>query len=676
MHFIYNKDDDLYVCKDINQIDYSDGSEDYFIDLFKRIDNITAYDLGLLTYINNWPTRYHLSYTRTNLLDSVSQLFKNRGKVLELGAGMGALTPWLAENFESVDVIEGNYKRAKALRLRTKNYNNVSVFVGDIEQSQYPDTKYDLITLIGVLEYIPFYSKNISPEDACKVFLKKVKEYLKEDGILVIAIENKLGAKYFSGCTEDHNAQLFTGIMGYPNQSPITFSREELGNILLESDFDNVQFYHAFPDYKMPDLLFREDEDVYTTSPSIFARELFPDYSGDRKFLYMDPLVVESLFKARILHHFSNSFLVLCSPQSVNLKTDWLIKKYWNKEMTKPDFHHTINFMKHRDNIFVERKPISNGVEKLELPNLRFHLKSEPFIKGDTLLLKACRYVIRNDNYGSLIELLKTLQVRLREEYSLNYFDEEGYLMVDGCCIDYCLWNIIVGHNNKFIFVDKKWNYKAPISEDLVLFRNLMGLFRIVYPFISENSLSEFIVNILKRIYPKYNLSRFEFNINIENKFQKEIRISETPISDSYVSYNQKNFLLKKENTDFLFLMEQANEFRKDILSLLKKGRIFLWGAGGHTIKLLNVLEAVKFPVNKIKAIVDSDPQKCGKSFQGIPVILKENFFKFKLSSKDNIIISSRGYEYEIYQEILSVLGDEINIIRLYDGKLKTFLFI
>lgn len=676
MDFIYNKEDDLYVGRDVQKIDYADGSEEYFINLFEKIDNINSYDLRLLSYINNWPTRYHLSYMRTNLLDSVSQLFKNRKKVLELGGGIGAITPWLAENFEHVDVIEGNYKRAKALRLRTKNYDNVKVFVGDIENADYPNTEYDLITLIGVLEYIPYYSENASPEDACKKFLKKVKGYLKKDGILLVSIENKLGAKYFSGCKEDHNTQMFTGIMGYPNRSPITFSRNELEDLILEADFENVQFYHAFPDYKLPDLFFQEDENVYNTSPSIFARELFPDYSGEREFFYPDPLVIESLFRARILHHFTNSFLVLCSTKEVNLKTDWLIKKYWNKEMTKPQFHHTIVFKKLDDTIVVERKPVKNGVEKLELPNLRYHIKSEPFIKGDTLLLKACRYVFKNDNYLSLITLLKNIQKHIKEEYSLNDFDEEGYLLVSGSCIDYCLWNIMVGDNNEYIFVDTKWDYRLPITEDFVLFRNLMGLFGIVYPFILENSLSDFVINILKNIYPKYNLNRFEFNINLETNFQKEIQISTPKISNVYVSYNRKNYLLKKEAGDFLFFIEQGNQFREDLFSLLKKGRIFLWGSGEHTQKLLKVLAGINFPVKQIEAIIDSDPRKCGGSIQGIPVIWKESFYSFDLSAEDNVIISSKGFEEEIYQELISVLGDKINIIRLYDGKLKTFLFI
>ena len=306
-NLIYNEQDNLYIFKNNTPIDYTDGSEDYFIDLFGRLDNIQPYDVSLQKYIKDWATKYHLSYIRTNLLDSVGQVLKKDGRVLELGGGMGAITPWLATNFKSVDVIEGSYQRAKALRLRTKNTENVRVFVGDIENAEFPEDNYDLITLIGVLEYIPFYSKNASPLASCIQFLQRVGKHLKEDGILIIAIENKLGAKYLSGCTEDHNGQLFSGIMGYPEKSPITFSRNELEELIKQSGFENFQFYHVFPDYKLPQLFFREDSKVYQTSSAIFTKGLFADYSGKREFFFMEQLFIDTLYQAKLINNFSNS---------------------------------------------------------------------------------------------------------------------------------------------------------------------------------------------------------------------------------------------------------------------------------------------------------------------------------------------------------------------------------
>ena len=52
-----------------------------------------------------------------------------------------------------------------------------------------------------MLEYAQNY---ISADNPYEAFLEKVASCLKSGGKLYIAIENKLGMKYFAGCSEDH----------------------------------------------------------------------------------------------------------------------------------------------------------------------------------------------------------------------------------------------------------------------------------------------------------------------------------------------------------------------------------------------------------------------------------------------------------------------------------------
>jgi SAM-dependent methyltransferase len=180
-----------------------------------REDATDPYSADLQKHIQDWPSRYHLSYRRTNLLEAVKSLIRKEWEVLELGAGTGVITVWLGKNCARVDAVEGAFSRARAARLRTRGMKNVRIIVGDIANMAFPQ-KYHLITLIGVLEYVPYYSSDGDPREACAKFLTGILPYLHEDGMLLIALENKLGAKYFSGCREDHNGQLFSGIMDYP----------------------------------------------------------------------------------------------------------------------------------------------------------------------------------------------------------------------------------------------------------------------------------------------------------------------------------------------------------------------------------------------------------------------------------------------------------------------------
>ena len=101
-------------------------------------------------------------------------------------------------------------KRSKINASRNKECGNLSIKVGnftDIEPDL--DNDYDWIMLIGVFEYAISY---IGSETPFEDFLKILKKHLKKDGRIVIAIENRLGLKYFAGCKEDHTCEFFDGI--------------------------------------------------------------------------------------------------------------------------------------------------------------------------------------------------------------------------------------------------------------------------------------------------------------------------------------------------------------------------------------------------------------------------------------------------------------------------------
>ena len=91
-----------------------------------------------------------------------------------------------------------------------KKYDNIEILVGNFQDiSQNLNEKFDYITLIGVFEYSAGY---IGGEQPYVDMLKTVSRFLKPDGKLIIAIENRLGLKYWAGCREDHVGDFFEGI--------------------------------------------------------------------------------------------------------------------------------------------------------------------------------------------------------------------------------------------------------------------------------------------------------------------------------------------------------------------------------------------------------------------------------------------------------------------------------
>ncbi len=523
-NFIFNQENKLYISSSFSNFNYKDGSENYLIEIFKKENTISSYPVSLYKYIRDWPSRYHLTYERVYILDAIKDLIPKQSKVLELGAGLGGLTIYLADNFMEVDAIEGDLIRAKAIRIRGKERKNLNVYVGDITKIDYPPRMYDLIVLIGVLEYIPYYLEN-EAEIAIIDFLKKISLSIKDSGLLILGIENKLGAKYFTGCTEDHNGKLFSGLIDYPEKSPLTFSRNEIEEFLKLVGFNNIQFYHLFPDYKIPKLFIREDNKFYDLKPTGLLRGNFEDYSGKRVYLFPDLLFLESLIKAKVLFHFSNSFLIIGSKdKKTNLKTKWIVRKYWNEAKINSQLHHTIDvFLNGDDNFRVERRPLESTTNIVDLKTISCNFHSMNWVKGDSLLIKAYKSLIKDDNFQSFDNLLKDLLENLLIKFYINKNDEEGYPLVSGEAFDYTFWNLKIDKSLKWVFIDPKWSCKNYLPGDYILFRNLLALYNDFKPYIKEKNEKIFILERIRKIFSKFNYERLKDCYLIEYKIKKEI---------------------------------------------------------------------------------------------------------------------------------------------------------
>lgn len=281
---------------------YSDGDiEDTILNLVQNYST-QEYD-SLIEKESKWPVLYHLSEKRANILEWLP--IDKTKTVMEVGAGCGAITGTLADKAKKVTCIDLSKKRSLINANRNKDKDNICIKVGnyqDIEPTL--DEKYDYITLIGVLEYAGYY---ISSDKPFLDFILTLKKHLKDDGCLIIAIENKLGLKYFAGCQEDHMDSYFVGIEGYENSEKIkTFSKKEL-NILAEEAGLKTEFYYPYPDYKFPTVLY---SDAYLPKMGELNNNI-RNYDKQRMKLFDETSVFDSLIKEGLFPEFSNSFLVI-----------------------------------------------------------------------------------------------------------------------------------------------------------------------------------------------------------------------------------------------------------------------------------------------------------------------------------------------------------------------------
>ncbi|MCM1157852.1 MAG: class I SAM-dependent methyltransferase [Bacteroidales bacterium] len=530
---------------------YSDGEiEDVLLDVVKRGEQ-----QKILYSDNRWPILYHLSDIRENLLEWYP--FREDANILEIGSGCGALTGLFSRKVRHVTCIELSKKRSLINAYRNQDCANVEIFLGNFQDIEVKE-KYDYITLIGVWEYSGLY---VSSKEPYKEMLKKVQGLLKDEGKIIIAIENKMGLKYWNGAVEDHTGNLYDGLNDYANTDQMvrTFSKPEIEDIFQDVGIDRYSFYYPMPDYKIPEKIY---SDCFLPVPGM-ERNYGKDYGGNRIYQFNDAIISDQVSKDGMFSYFANSFLIItgedkvekhfakygrCRKEEFRVKTELFEKdncRYIKKQALNEQAKQHILCLKEN-----ERK------WKSCLPNLHYlegYIDGEdyvtPFIDGEDLEVYFYRY--RND-----IELFIEKFCYYKEKYLLpdnQKFDvfhvTEDFISIFGdlypqnqrtlnCTnIDLIFSNLKLATNGELYCFDYEWVFDFPIPYDYVIWRSAMQLYSQYRAYLMKHmTIDEFLVRagIEKKdlsIYMKMeqHFSEYVFGIQqrecyLKNYKQKTVR--------------------------------------------------------------------------------------------------------------------------------------------------------
>lgn len=288
---------------------YSDGAEEEQ-ELLEIAENYTEEELNsVIAERKSWPVLYHFSHIRQNIVQWLP--IKKSHKVLEIGSGCGAVTGALARLAGDVTCIELSKMRSTINANRNRDCENLRILVGNFQDiEEHLEATYDYITLIGVFEYAESY---IGTKEPYQEMLRRVSRHLAPGGVLVLAIENRLGLKYWAGCTEDHTGLFFEGLENYAKTSGIrTFSRGELLKLLEKAGDFSVEFYYPYPDYKFPMTIY---SDSYLPKKGELNGN-FCNYDRPRAQFFDEARVYDSLAESGMFRELSNSFLVLAKKEA------------------------------------------------------------------------------------------------------------------------------------------------------------------------------------------------------------------------------------------------------------------------------------------------------------------------------------------------------------------------
>ncbi|MGQ2831406.1 class I SAM-dependent methyltransferase, partial [Leptospira interrogans] len=310
--YFFDKSLNVWRREDYTNIGYNDGdeAEERLAGIIRDAEDISVFSDELRNKCIDWQTLYHLTSQRGNVLRPFAHLLQ--GDVLEIGAGCGAISRFLGENGGNILALEGSQRRASIAASRTRDLDNVQVVAERFDRFN-PGRQFDAITLIGVLEYATMFGDGEHPE---KDLLTQVRKLLKPGGFLFIAIENKLGLKYFAGAPEDHIRQSMYGIEGrYKTGEAKTWGYAELSELLTETGYKHSDVLLPFPDYKLPmSIVTPQGSDMADFDASALAvQSVFSDPQLPAHLTFSLQNSFPEIFKNKLGVSLANSFIFVAS---------------------------------------------------------------------------------------------------------------------------------------------------------------------------------------------------------------------------------------------------------------------------------------------------------------------------------------------------------------------------
>ncbi len=486
-------------------ITYRDEAESRVLEILESVSDRSSTSDELARHVDDWPTLYHFSRARGRLLRPLA--LRPGMRVLDVGAGTGAVARSLGERGARVVALEGNLQRARAAAVRCADLDTVEVVCGSFD-AYADDDGFDLVCFVGVLEYAGSDAGGgLGPGAA----LKRARDLLRPGGAVVVAIENQLGLKYLLGYPEDHLGRPFAGVEGYQGPDGVrTWSRRALARLLSEHGLPGQRWLYPYPDYKLPSAILADrafDEPDAATLVDALVRRPSSDAAGARPVACDDRRAHRVFLGAGLGRDVANSFLVVASaaePAADGLVPDDVLAWFFGRERLRSWMRSRV-VVADGDRRSVRTAAEAPGVPERRRGWLRQHAQeADPFAPGPTveqLALAACgrRDV---DELRSALHAWRCYLDGVAEPREPTADDRHPFLpagatrALPGDHLDVSLSNIVVAGDGPLL-VDREWEAAGGVDPVLAALRALWYLANdlvadgATHPFNPESSADE-----------------------------------------------------------------------------------------------------------------------------------------------------------------------------------------
>lgn len=322
--------------------------------------------------IDSFLKLYHFSHLRANLTQWLP--IQMGQSVLEFGADSGQLTGSFLEKTDKVICLEESLSRSRILAKRYESCQNLKVFAGNPwKQLESLGKSFDWIIAVDLLADAKKYFVGKYPQ---RQAIAELKKYLKADGQLVLAADNRFALKYWAGALEPHTGKYFDSLEG--NGS--TFSKAQLEQILKESGCASYRFYYPYPERTFPMAMY---SDAWLPKTGELNQNL-RNFDGERLVLFEEEKVFDQLILEHRFPEFSNSYLLIVG-QEIQLP---LFVKYSNDRAL--EFQIRTDIVEEDGKRFVCKVPVSKEAREHIRKLKHWEQVLEEFYKKNNLHANRC----------------------------------------------------------------------------------------------------------------------------------------------------------------------------------------------------------------------------------------------------------------------------------------------
>ncbi len=191
-------------------------------------------------------------------------------EAVDIGAGTGGIACQLECGMTAIDSDQANVEFMK-IRAGQEKLPHFQAIEADAVSLPLPSDKYDLVSMVGVLEWVAL-GHTAEPREVQLEALREVNRVLKPGGYFYLGIENRDFIGYYLDTVEPHTNLKFVSLLNREKANQVsldrrelpyreyTYTSDEMVALLIKAGFSDIQPYWLHPNYVLTNYFIPLDE--------------------------------------------------------------------------------------------------------------------------------------------------------------------------------------------------------------------------------------------------------------------------------------------------------------------------------------------------------------------------------------------------------------------------------